>query len=261
MNKRGQLTIFVILGILILATAIILILISFEKGEEEKNKLINTNQKTDVELFIEDCVKIAVDESITKILKHGGEKEKREPFLTHNFEEINYLCHTTDYSTNCINLEPLLIQNVQKEIVEDSKEDVKSCFNKLENLYSTFEITEGELSYEFTLSPEKAKISLKKELKIEKDNEELLYEDFSFEFSSPLDTFLTITTEIINLEATCKCFEENCAENYFSLNRFYRDFVTTREVTSTGEKVYTIKYLGKDKQFDFAVRNCIRDYE
>ena len=76
-----------------------------------------------------------------------------------------------------------------------------------------------------------------------------------------MDTFLTITTEIINLEATCKCFEENCAENYFSLNRFYRDFVTTREVTSTGEKVYTIKYLGKDKQFDFAVRNCIRDYE
>jgi hypothetical protein len=261
MNKRGQLTIFVILGILILAVAITFILISVEKGNEEKNKLINTDQKTDVGLFVEDCVKLAVDESISKILKHGGETEKRGPFLTHNFEDINYLCHTPEYSENCVNLEPLLIPHVEKEISEDSIKKVESCFNRLENLYSTFKVSKGDLKYEIAILPGRVNVLLKKEIKIKKDNTELTYEDFSFEFNSPLDTFLTITTEVINLEATCNCLQENCAENYLNLNRFYQNFITTRETTSTGEKVYTIEYLGGKMQFDFAVRNCIRDYE
>ena len=261
MNKRGQLTIFVILGIFILTTAIILILISFDKGDgTEIHKNLN-NKKTDVEMFIEGCINPAIEQSLEKVLTNGGHTEKKDLSLIYKFEEINYLCYTSEDSTNCVNLEPMLINLVREEIKKDSLSGVEICFDKLENIYSGFEISKGQLDYEINILPGKIGVNLKKEIEINLDDGNLLYEDFSFEFNSPLYTFLTMTTEIVNEESTCNCFEESCAESMIGTNRFNPAFMTTRFVLANGEKVYTIKYLRTGEEFNFAVRNCIRENE
>src|SRR3989339_390280 len=95
MKKRGQVTIFLIIGIVLLAVVVIFFFLN-------KQDILNPNLKK------------------TYDLEDGLGKKN-----------ISILCYNQNFYTPCINQEPMLVNHVRDEIEKNISQDVKQCFDDL----------------------------------------------------------------------------------------------------------------------------------
>src|SRR3989339_93506 len=95
MKKRGQVTIFLIIGIVLLAVVVIFFFLN-------KQDILNPNLKK------------------TYDLEDGLGKKN-----------ISILCYNQNFYTPCINQEPMLVNHVRDEIEKNISQDVKQCFDNL----------------------------------------------------------------------------------------------------------------------------------
>ncbi len=200
-----------------------------------------------------------MDEAIEKINQQGGYIYNKLPSLVYQFENISYLCHTSSFDDNCVNLEPVFIGAVQEEIESYLSPKVEECFNEFLKVYSEYEVVVDSTELDVLILPERVSVDLQKNIRIIEEGSEILFEDFSFEINSPLHTFLSMASETSNRETMCSCGTESCNSDYFSMDRFNPGFITSRFTGNFGERVYTIEYLRTGDKFNFAIRNCIDD--
>ena len=123
-EKTGQVTIFIIIGVLIVALAVLIYLL-FPN--------INQSQKFDSEnpsSFIQSCLEDKIKESIDILSPQGGEIDPPKYFL-YQGEKISYVCYTNQYYDTCVVQKPLLDRFVENEIKEYINLEVQSCFNSL----------------------------------------------------------------------------------------------------------------------------------
>jgi copper chaperone CopZ len=256
-SKHGQVTIFVIIGI-ILIISIALVFFAFkDKFMPEKNIPIDVRQK------MEKCIKDSANLAVTEIISHGGYSDNtiisKENLL---FEEkrIPVLCSTSGYNELCTNLEPMLIQNSEKEIKEIITSPIENCFSELETqLKKTYSYEAEATSIDVEIVPSYINLIVKKKITIQKSNQTENFEDFSQKISGGLYDSLVLTNEIINEELECDCAKESCNADIILLNRNNHNFEITKPVFSNNnEEVYIIKEISSGDKFQFAVKNCVR---
>src|SRR3989338_7109711 len=122
-NKRGQVTIFVILAFIIVVFIILFFLV---KNPPEFNVVDDQNPQS----YIESCTKEAAEEAIDKLLPRGGDINPNGSVLYEGIERT-YLCYSAKYYESCINQRPDLIKHIENEITNDIKDKVLLCFNNL----------------------------------------------------------------------------------------------------------------------------------
>ena len=125
-NKRGQTTIFIIIGILIVAGVLIFFFLSNEKI---RNPFVSAEENP--ERFISICIEKALREKLETIMIQGGYMEnsfnKTFKFTKENkYQDISYLCYTQNNYVSCLNQEPNLIFNLQNEVKNESLGDHNS---------------------------------------------------------------------------------------------------------------------------------------
>ena len=131
-SKTSQITLFVIIGIVLLASIIIAFFALRDKILPETNISLDVRQK------MEKCIKDSANEAILEISSHGGYSNdtiiSKENIL---FEEtkIPLLCSTSGYGELCTNNEPMLIQNSEKEIKSIITSRIEKCFSDLETQF------------------------------------------------------------------------------------------------------------------------------
>jgi len=127
-RKGGQVTIFVILAIIIIAIALLVYFFlpnikSFFSGVED-------NPYTSFQSCIEDDIIEA-----TQLLSLQGGSIDPEHYIVYNGETIEYLCYTNEFYETCVMQQPMLKAHVEKEIREEIFNRVTECFEELENKY------------------------------------------------------------------------------------------------------------------------------
>jgi hypothetical protein len=260
-KKRGQITIFIILGIMILG--ILFLLISFFSKDQGVN-VIPFNRdgaaKTNSQIFIEDCLDPQIANLSSIISAQGGYLYDKKPSLEYKFHKVSYLCHSGEYYTNCENLNPMIIHEVEEQLEETLLPFAEKCFENLLILYSEYSIDQEPASLSIRLYPGVISFDLKKDISVIEDPS-VQMNDFSFNYESPLHTSLSIATKVSNVESSCDCSAVDCMEEKLGIDEFHKEFVITRYIDPKGESVYTIKYSTTGENFNFAVRNCMVSYE
>ncbi len=130
-QKRGQVTIFIIVAIVIVVLGVLLFLF-YPK--------ISTTSTFDVEnpeAFIQDCVEDDLNDLIQTLSKHGISIDPVEPFAWYEQEKLQYLCYTPNYDEACARSPPFLIESFQEEISENIKPIIDSCFESLKQSYES----------------------------------------------------------------------------------------------------------------------------
>jgi len=242
-NNRGQVTIFVIVGVLIVVSVTVFsIIYLFPRGGDSFG--------SDADDSMEGCVKEAIEDSIDIILPNGGVIEP-EKYIMYRGEKYNYLCYNPDYYMGCYNLYPLIEKDVEELLRDNTKDEVQTCFDSFrEEIESKgFEVTGGATSYSIDLLPKKVSVSLKKEIATSKGESSQKFEDFSFEFNSPLYDILEVVNEIVNDEANFCHFE------YSGFMSLYPEF-DIRRWNYRGSNLYVVGYRNSNMEFKFAVRSC-----
>ncbi|MFZ5955806.1 MAG: hypothetical protein ACOYT4_05255, partial [Nanoarchaeota archaeon] len=196
-NKKAQITIFIILGILIVVGIVLFYIFSKNKG------FISTkSEEVDAQRYIDKCARNAVEKSIDDILKNGGVINP-ELKIMYKGENYTYLCYSADYYSSCINIHPLLKKQIEAQIKENTEEEIKECFNSLKSDLQNkgFVISDKDLDYKIELAPEKVLIKINKEFNFVKGDESKTFTNFDTEVDSYIYELTDITREIVSQEA------------------------------------------------------------
>lgn len=241
--KRSQITIFVILGlILIVGLIMVFLLLNPPKVRviDEKNP----------QAFIESCTKRAVEEAVDILSKKGGDISPKG-YISYNGTEITYLCYNENVYDPCINQRPLLIEHIEKEITNYITPIVTECFNELENkLRNNYDVEGSGFKIETMLQSKNIAVKINRNIKITREGEAREFNEFRMHLISPIYDFAKIGMEIANQESRFCNFDE------LGFMILYPNFDVTKFITGDADIIYVIKEVSTDQKFTFAIRSC-----
>jgi hypothetical protein len=251
-NKKGQVTIFVVIAIVIVAALIIFFAVT-DVGRQTIQSFVDTGD-FDVRGSIESCIEENEDfqTSVTNILEQGG---GLEPEFSYLFEdvEVSYLCYTNEYYDTCVNQEPLLLSKVESEILKVVSPIVDSCIqNANEDLKSRgYKITPGTHSVSVDTIPSNIIIQIDYPLTISKGDNVRKFSGFQVRKESEAYHLVTLATSIINFEAR---YGESDPNTYMAL---YPQTKVEKLKQGDGTTIYKVSNRETEESFNFAVRSLV----
>jgi len=242
-NKRGQLTIFIIVAILIVVGILAVVWLM---GRSDIEPQVDLNPKQ----FVQKCVRDAVEDSVDKMLENGGQRVPSQA-ISYQGHEWNYLCYQADYYQSCYNLHPMLEFLIENEIKEDTKSKVQECFDSMKEDFENkgFNVSGGATTYSIDLLPGNVEINLKKKIDIVRGDSSQSFEDFDTDILSPIYELMRIAREVVNSEA------QHCHFEYNGYMLLYPDY-GIRRIDYSDSKIYRLIDRRTEAEFKFAVRSC-----
>jgi len=248
-NKHGQITIFVIIAIIIVA-AIILLFWFY-------NRVIPNVQPSAAEnpqLNIEHCINSHVEKSVDKIMENGGYIKKSDLTKKFNGESIPYLCYIKTNYANCIIIEPVLIEHLEKEIYNDIKTKISGCFASLETGLEKkgYSVTmESGMNFSVNLIPGDVKTIINKKITLSKADETRKFDKFEANYHTPLYDMAIVIQEITRQESLY------CNSEYTKIMRANTWIEIDKFQTGDDNKIYTVKDTRTKNEIKFAIRGCV----
>jgi hypothetical protein len=252
-NKKGQVTIFVIVGILIVIAIAIFLLMRAEIIPTPGGE----NPEEDPASYLESCIEDKIREGANLISHNGGYVEptlKREFKFEEDddFSEISYLCYNHDNVYPCINQEPLLIQHLKSELKTYIEEDVQECWDELLDTLENdgYAVDATSQNFNIDLIPNKVVLDLKGKITLTKRDSSSTKEDFKIYFPNNLYDLAIVAQEIVSQEGTWCSFQD------LGYQMIYPTFNIDIFQTGDGTKIYAVEHKISKEWFRFAVKGC-----
>ena len=242
-NKRGQVTIFIIVAIMIVVG---IVAVFWLMGQRDVEPQVDLNPKQ----FVQKCVRDAVENSVEKMLENGGQRIPTQA-ISYQGHEWNYLCYQADFYQSCYNLHPMLEFLIESEIREDTKDEIQTCFDSMRDDFESkgFDVSGGATTYSIDLIPGSVDINLEKRVDIVRGDSSQSFENFNTNILSPIYELMRIAREVVNSESQFCHFEYN---GYMLL---YPDY-DIRRIDYSDSKIYRLIDRRTEAEFKFAVRSC-----
>lgn len=243
-NKRGQIAIFIIVAILIVA--VVALFFKFRvsptlSGEREFNP----------ETYIEQCLRQEAIDKINLIVEQGGFFNPLN-YKIYNDVKATYLCENINYYEPCINQHPALLSEIENELNKEMNLIAGNCFAsfKEEATRRNFVIS-GEVNEVIVeLRPGFVETSVFSDLVISSGENSQSFSEIKAIVQTPLTDLAYVASEIVRQEAQFCHFS---TEGYSLL---YRDFDVRRNIMSDSTKIYTIKHRDTARKMHIAIRGC-----
>lgn len=249
LKKRGQLTLFVILGVLVFAGIIALFLI-LPKPELFRSSVKDPMQE------IKPCISKSLEEVLPEYFEKGLYFNP-ENYLVYSGKNVSYHCYTPSKKSICLRNDAQSKTRIEDELKEKIADEIEQCFTKFKENNKNHEISLGEMELSLEVLPGKIAIKTRKEVLISiGGGEPVRYNNFDVSIDSPLFDFIRISNDILNEEVSCDCPYESCTADSVLLMKNNRDYKIRVFIGSRDEKVYTIEDYYGNGEFNFAVKNC-----
>jgi len=244
MKKRGQVTIFIIIAIIIVVAGG-LIFAFYPKILAGLGLGVQNPQS-----FIQNCLEKDIKDNV-KILSIQGGSVNPQNYILYNDEKIEYLCYTNEYYIPCVMQKPMLRSNIESEIQNEIKEKVLECFNSLEESYRKrgFEVAlrRGETTTE--LLPEEIRVSFNTSLVLRKGEDSDKYDLFRVVLNNNLYELVGVAESILEWETTYGDSETTIYMNY------YPNIKVEKKKQSDGTTIYILSDRNTKNKFQFASRS------
>ncbi|MEK6894493.1 MAG: hypothetical protein AABX10_03450 [Nanoarchaeota archaeon] len=245
-DKKGQVTIFVIIALIIVAVIFVVMLIN--KGSVSLREQDFDNPEVYLSACINERARIILD----NMLDNGGLLSTQDKVL-YNTREISYLCKNINNFEPCINQFPLYVKNIENEFDEAIQADAEQCFSSLlsELESRNYEVSSsGNVNVESKLKPEVVEISFENEITISKSGESRKFSRFDTFVFTKIQSIGFVINEILTQEAKW-CYFSN--DGFMILYPEYDIRVYMMEDTT---KIYTVRNKKTDESVQFATRGC-----
>ena len=243
-NKKGQVAIFVIVAIIIVAIFVLYLALS--------NKPILSGQnEVNFQSAIDKCVKDAVEEATDKMIPQGGFIEP-ENYKIYKNTKVSYLCENIGYYKPCINQHPLLINEEVKEIENYIAPRVEQCFSntKTELEKRNYNVLMSGMNLSVSLASGKIIIDIDRKVTLSKNEQTQTFDKFNVELTNPIYDLSKVAIEIANQESKFCYFE------YVGYMILYPKVSIEKFAFSDSTKIYTIRDKQSKKEMNIATRSC-----
>ena len=237
--KRGQVTIFIIVAIVIAAILIILFY-------PRLKRLVVPSAPS---LQLQSCIDESLEEAIELISKRGGSINPANYFM-YKGENIEYLCYTNQYYQTCSNQQPLLKQHIEREILDYIKPEAKSCVENMKNdlRKKGWQVSSEKEDMSVSIVPNNIKVIVSGFSAVRGDTGER-YKEFEAKYKSKLYDLLMLSTSILNWEAR---YGDSDITTYMA---YYPNIKVEKYKQSDGSKIYILTARNERESFIFASRS------
>lgn len=242
--KKGQVTLFIIVGILAVVAIIAVYLLMGRDGNVDYSGI--ESPRDSIRVCVEDLVK----DSTEKIIYNGGQVNPTKSIM-YMGESWNYLCYVEDRYANCENLHPMLELEVEREIERDTIAGVQNCFNSMREEYEDrgYTVKGGATQYSVDLVSGHVKINLEKDIKISSETGNIELKEFGTGITSSAYKLIQIARRISNDESVY------CDFPYGDYMLLYPDYKITR-TDYRDSKIYSLTDQLSGETMRFAIRSC-----
>lgn len=242
-NNRGQVTIFIIIGVVIVISGILVYMFY----PQIKSSLGLTAQSPGG--FIQSCMEEDIEEIVKQIASQGGSLNP-EHYIIYDDANVEYLCYTNEYYKTCVVQQPALKQHIESELKSEIGRIANSCFQSLKESYQKkgYEVKLGIGDQRIELLPERIIFGFDNTLTLTK-GETQEYESFEVILNNNLYELISIANSIIEWEITYGDAETTTYMNY------YKDIKVEKKKQTDGSTIYIIADRNTENKFQFASRS------
>jgi len=235
-KKRGQVTIFILLAIIIVSTVLVYFLWAKPTYFSEKTK----------GLGFENCIKDALEPVINELGENAGFVN---PEFVYSYDGKNfaYLCYTNEYYITCTVQKPFLRTHLQEQAEKAMKEKINICYDSsIKELKAQgYSVSEGKVDYQILLEPDIVRVEIDAPTTIGAQR----FTRFNVKLSSPIYDMIMIATSILQYET------EYGDSDTSVLTLFYPDYIIDKIKRDDGTTVYILEDKLSGTKFQFASRS------
>ncbi len=245
-NSRGQVTIFIIIAIVIVAIALLI----YSFYPQIRSTIGGTEQNPPN--YIQSCIEDTMADAVTTLSSQGGNINP-ENYLMYNNEKIEFLCYTTEFYRSCIVQQPMLTPHIETEIENQIKDTADKCFSSLKESYEkkgySVDMKKGAQNVE--LLPKRVVASFNYTTTLTKGSDSQKYDSFSVVLNNNLYELSSIANSIIEWEALYGDADTTIYMTY------YHDLKVEKILRGSGTKIYIITDRNSGNKFQFASKGQI----
>ena len=231
--KRGQVTIFILLGLVILIAALFLFYFNSDKKSSEVEKNFESQQDImPIRNYIESCIKLVGEDAIVWIGEHGGYYELP------TYSTKDYSIETAYYFYENSNIMPSKT-DVEEELSKYLNKELSFCLrNFVDFTQQGFDIEQGEIVTTTIIRPGNVLFNVNFPVVVKKDKSKIKLNSFSNSVDKiRLNTVYGAVNSIINEQM--KDFESICLSYLFNLT-IENDLYINTEKLSDDTILFTI---------------------
>ncbi len=252
LKKRGQVTIFIILAILLIIIALAIFYFIPKLSLSPEGDLKNPNT------YFQSCMESELEDTLTIIGLQGGSVQASQPYRTYEGNNIEYLCHADDIHEACSILKPLLEKHVTDEINNSLTPIAQDCYNQLIQIYQAkgYTVTKssqpGELMVE--LFPGKVKLSYIKDLTLTKSDTQK-YSSFSVISNNNLYELLSTASSMVQWISLYGTVDDPSYEAIYPNHALKIEH--DNPAPADGSRIFILTDKKYETKFQFAVRSWV----
>ncbi len=211
LEKRGQITSFIIIGIVVLVIgSILLYVVTQEKKETiitSRQEVVEISDLPSLQNYVEECIKKESQETIVILGKQGG-KIRLDDYVSFNKTNISYTCvaEGLDPSFACAN-KILSRQEMQAELSLAMIPKLQECINLDAIKAQGKEVKEGNMKLNVSIGINDITFYLNYPITIISPERTLGAENFQIAVESPLGLLYELAMDITNEEITNEFFD------------------------------------------------------
>jgi len=241
-SKRGQVAVFVILALVIVAVVLV---IAFYP----KIKLPGGAGATpDPQQYLTTCLEPFVHSSLERLSRQGGMQEPLG-FIVHNDTKIPYFCYTSEYYKPCMVQQPNVVGLFSRELGQAVVNEARTCVQNFKEEYEGqgYTISTSTVALNVSFAPKQVNVQLLAPMTITKEFSKT-YTSTDLSFESSMYDLLALAENIVSFEST---YGDSETTLYL---RYYPNIRIDKLRLGEGSKIYTISDVITGEHFTFASR-------
>ncbi|MFH1971921.1 MAG: hypothetical protein ABIJ18_00410 [archaeon] len=248
MNKRGQTTVFIIIGIVVVIIVALYIVLT-------QTKIIPpllgggdaSDQMSDIDEHISECMQEVGGEYLTRIGQQGGYLGVvPDSYRTYNDSSVSYLCYNQPGQITCSN-RLLTVAHMENELEEVISQALESCINVYDYSDDVRAAEDWTLQVEIFNSAVDMTLVYPVEV-IKSDEDKQKKEEFTYTFDDvPLGELYDVSMDIVNSEASLGDFDQLL----YMLQKFSK--YNIYKYRPYPDKIYQVKLREGGYVFQFAI--------
>ena len=248
MNKRGQVTIFVIVGIVIVISVFLVFYFLGDriKRQTEVEAVFDESSLEPLQDYIGSCIEKHGNEAIELILKQGG---KIDPGFYYYFNDnkLNYICYSDDLSP-CERKIPFISKMFEDEMKSYLELKLPSCIDLDAIRNEGYSVQEVQMNADVDVLEYSVVVNLNYPVTINKGDSLIEEDKFTRTFDAPLGRIAEISKDVVDSEIAY-------GEFFNQIYEVRHPEVTVKSYGPVNVEVYTVSLRNYDYEFQFAVRS------
>ena len=241
MDKRGQISFFVIIAIVIVAVVAVIFLFPKIKvfvSDVEPNS------------YLRNCIEKDARNTNNQLADQGGYSDP-ENYVEYLGDKYTYLCYTSEDYKTCVVQQPLIKRHFENELKQKIEPEARKCVSDLKSLYESkgydVSATPGDLNMSFV--PGKLILDFISPMTISKESKQT-FRKFAISIDTEMYDLILTATSIIEFESTLGDSET------LSYIQYYPD-LKIEKIKRDGDTLYTLGNVVSGDQFKFGSRSLV----